>query len=87
MERETEASMTQEIAELKMKQMQEDISEIKQQIKELPKEIASQLNESIELKMQVKMNDLEKRFYKWVTGLTISVIGCLVGLIIKFLMG
>lgn len=62
MENETEASMNPEIAEIKINIMQEDISEIKEQLKELPNEIAEKLNETLELKMQVKISDLEKRF-------------------------
>lgn len=79
--------MTPDIAEIKINSMQEDISEIKAQLKALPKEIAEQLNETIDLKLQAKLGDLEKRFYKWVTGLTFGIISCLAGLIIKFITG
>ena len=79
--------MTEEITNLKIEQMQGDITEIKEQLKELPNEIAGKINETLELKMEIKVQDLEKRFYKWVTGLSIGIISCLVGLIISFIKG
>ena len=87
MENETEMPMNPEIAEIKINIMQEDISEIKEQLKALPNEIAEKLNETLELKMQVKISNMEKRFFKWVTGLTIGIISCLVGLVIKYILG
>lgn len=74
------------------KSVQKDIDEIKQQISNLPDEIVKRLNETTDLKIQNKVQDLETRLakresdmYRWIIGLLIgsgvSLIISVIGLV------
>lgn len=67
-----------ETTEIKIKNLDTDMAEIKQQLQDLPDQITARLNENIELKISLAKKDLEMKFYKAVAGLT-------GGLIIEFI--
>lgn len=67
-----------ETTEIRIKNLDTDMAEIKQQLQDLPDQITARLNENIELKISLAKKDLEMKFYKAVAGLT-------GGLIIEFI--
>lgn len=72
--------------ELKIKNLVEDISEIKSELRALPETITKSLTETINLKIDLAIKDLEMRFFKYITGLAIGVLSTGAGLIIKYIL-
>ena len=72
-----------ETTDLKIKNLDTDISEIKSQLTDLPDIITKRLNENIELKISLAKKDIEMKFYKYITGLSIGLLGELLIMLIK----
>ncbi|VVB60785.1 Uncharacterised protein [uncultured archaeon] len=69
-----------------MDNLKESFAGINKRLDDLPDEIIGRLNETIDLKIQTKVQNLENRINHQVIGLTISIIGTLVGVIISIAM-
>lgn len=65
--------------------MKEDIDEMKKELKTLPDEISARVDKTMELKIQVAVKDIEMRFYKWLTGITIGLLVTAAGLIYELI--
>ncbi len=65
--------------------METDIREIKQDVKDMPNQIADRINESIDMKIKLAITETEKKYQAKLIGLLLAVIGEGVGLVISFL--
>lgn len=65
--------------------MENDIKEIKTDVKSMPDQIASRINESIDMKIKLAITETEKKYQAKLIGLLLAIIGEGVGLVISFL--
>ena len=65
--------------------MESDIKEIKSDVKSMPEQIASRINESIDMKIKLAITETEKKYQAKLIGLLLAIIGEGVGLVISFL--
>ena len=79
--------MTDELIEEKVKQVEADIKEIKEDLKTMPDKIAEKVNESVDMKIKLAIAETEKKYQAKLIGLLIAVLGEGVALLIKFIMG
>ena len=77
--------MTEELIEEKVKQMETDIKEIKDDIKNMPEEKAKKNNDSVDMKIKLAISETEKKYMGKFIALLIGLIGEGVGLILSFL--
>ena len=77
--------MTDELIEARFTAMESDIREIKQDIKEMPDQIAQKVNESVDMKIKLAIAETEKKYMGKFIALLIGLIGEAVGLIISFI--
>lgn len=77
--------MTDELIEARFTAMESDIKEIKQDIKEMPEQIAQKVNESVDMKIKLAIAETEKKYMGKFIALLIGLIGEAVGLIISFI--
>ena len=77
--------MTEELIEEKVKQLESDIKEIKDDIKKMPEEIASKINDSVDMKIKLAIVETEKKYMGKFIALLIGLIGEGIGLIISFI--
>lgn len=79
--------MNDESTEIKLRTVENDITEIKQQLLNLPDAITARMNETVELKISLGKADLEKKFYKAIAGVTggliLEFVGMLLSLFLK----
>lgn len=77
--------MTNEMIEAKVAAMENDIREIKTDVKNMPEEIAKKINESIDMKIKLAITETEKKYQAKLIGLLLAIIGEGIGLVISFL--
>ena len=84
--------MTDELIESRFTTMENDIKEIKSDIKNMPEQIAQKVNESVDMKIKLalsqtenKISEIEKKYMGKFIALLIELIGEAVGLIISFI--
>lgn len=76
--------MTAEEMKVKVNQMEQDLKEIKDDLKNMPEQIASKINENVELKIKLAISEVEKKYQLKFIGMLLGIIGEAVGLIISF---
>ena len=77
--------MTDELIEARFTAMESDIKEIKQDVKDMPQQIANKINESVDMKIKLAISETEKKYMGKFIALLIGLIGEGVGLIISFI--
>ena len=77
--------MTEELIKAKVETMEKDISEIKQDLKALPDQVVSKINENVDIKIKLAISETEKKYQSKLIGLLIAIIGEAVGLIVSFI--
>lgn len=77
--------MTEAVIETKITTMENDIREIKTDIKGMPEKIADKINESVDMKIKLAISETEKKYMGKFIALLIGLIGEAVGLIISFI--
>lgn len=83
MDENTEARLI--ATEQRVAAMESDIKEIKNDVKSMPEQIASRINESIDMKIKLAITETEKKYQAKLIGLLLAIIGEGVGLVISFL--
>lgn len=78
--------MTAEEMKVKVTQMEQDLKEIKDDLKNMPEQIAAKINENVELKIRLAISEAEKKYQLKFIGMLLGIIGEAVGLIISFFM-
>jgi len=79
--------MNDEVLGEKVKQLEADIKEIKDDLKTMPDKIAEKVNESVDIKIKLAISETEKKYQAKLIGLLIAILGEGVALLIKFIMG
>ena len=79
--------MTEEVITERVKQVEADIKEIKDDLKTMPDKIAEKINESVDIKIKLAISETEKKYQAKLIGLLIAILGEGVALLIKFIMG
>ena len=79
--------MTDEVITEKVKQLEADIKEIKDDLKTMPDKIAEKINDSVDMKIKLAISETEKKYQAKLIGLLIAILGEGVALLIKFIMG
>ena len=79
--------MNDEVLGEKVKQLEADIKEIKEDLKTMPDKIAEKVNESVDMKIKLAITETEKKYQAKLIGLLIAILGEGVALLIKFIMG
>ena len=77
--------MNDEIAELKMSNLENDVTEIKSTLKDLPDLISNRLDESIDLKIENAKKDIKIDFYKWLVPIILGLLFNCAGVIFNFI--
>ncbi len=77
--------MTEELIKAKVETMEKDISEIKQDLKDLPEQIVKKINENVDMKIRLAISETEKKYQTKFIGMLLAIIGEAAGLIISFL--
>lgn len=79
--------MNDEVIGEKVKQLEADIKEIKDDLKTMPDKIAEKINDSVDIKIKLAIAETEKKYQAKLIGLLIAILGEGVALLIKFIMG
>jgi hypothetical protein len=79
--------MNEEVITERVKQVEADIKEIKDDLKTMPDKIAEKINDSVDIKIKLAISETEKRYQAKLIGLLIAILGEGVALLIKFIMG
>ena len=79
--------MNDEVINEKVKQLEADIKEIKDDLKTMPDKIAEKINDSVDMKIKLAISETEKKYQAKLIGLLIAILGEGVALLIKFIMG
>ena len=79
--------MGEEVIMERVKQVEADIKEIKDDLKTMPDKIAEKINESVDIKIKLAISETEKKYQAKLIGLLIAILGEGVALLIKFIMG
>ena len=79
--------MNEEVIEERVKQLEADIKEIKDDLKTMPDKIAEKINDSVDMKIKLAISETEKKYQAKLIGLLIAILGEGVALLIKFIMG
>ena len=79
--------MGDEVINERVKQVEADIKEIKDDLKTMPDKIAQKVNESVDIKIKLAIAETEKKYQAKLIGLLIAILGEGVALLIKFIMG
>ena len=78
--------MTAEEVKVKVTSMEQDLKEIKDDLKAMPEQIANKINESVDLKIKLALAEAEKKYQAKFIGMLLGIIGEAVGLAISFFM-
>ena len=78
--------MTAEETKAKVVAMEQDLKEIKEDLKAMPEQIASKINESIDLKIKLALAETEKKYQGKFISMLLAIIAEGLGLIISFFM-
>ena len=76
--------MTAEETKAKVVAMEQDLKEIKDDIKAMPEQIVAKINENVELKIKLALAEAEKKYQAKFIGMLLGIIGEAVGLIVSF---
>lgn len=79
--------MGEEVINERVKQVEADIKEIKDDLKTMPDKIAEKINDSVDMKIKLAISETEKKYQAKLIGLLIAILGEGVALLIKFIMG
>ena len=79
--------MNEEVITERVKQLEADIKEIKDDLKSMPDKIAEKVNTSVDMKIRLAIAETEKKYQTKLIGLLIAILGEGVALLIKFIMG
>lgn len=79
--------MNEEVITERVKQVESDIKEIKDDLKTMPDKIAEKINDSVDMKIKLAISETEKKYQAKLIGLLIAILGEGVALLIKFIMG
>jgi hypothetical protein len=79
--------MNEEVITERVKQVEADIKEIKDDLKTMPDKIAEKINDSVDIKIKLAISETEKKYQAKLIGLLIAILGEGVALLIKFIMG
>ena len=79
--------MNDEVINEKVKQLEADIKEIKDDLKTMPDKIAEKINDSVDMKIKLAISETEKKYQAKLIGLLVAILGEGVALLIKFIMG
>ena len=79
--------MNEEVITERVKQLEADIKEIKDDLKTMPDKIAEKINDSVDMKIKLAISETEKKYQAKLIGLLIAILGEGVALLIKFIMG
>lgn len=79
--------MNEEVITERVKQVEADIKEIKDDLKSMPDKIAEKINDSVDMKIKLAISETEKKYQAKLIGLLIAILGEGVALLIKFIMG
>ena len=79
--------MNEEVITERVKQVEADIKEIKDDIKTMPDRIVEKINDSVDMKIKLAISETEKKYQAKLIGLLIAILGEGVALLIKFIMG
>lgn len=79
--------MNEEVITERVKQVEADIKEIKDDLKTMPDKIAEKIKESVDIKIKLAIAETEKKYQAKLIGLLIAILGEGVALLIKFIMG
>jgi hypothetical protein len=79
--------MNEEVITERVKQVEADIKEIKDDLKTMPDKIAEKINDSVDMKIKLAITETEKKYQAKLIGLLIAILGEGVALLIKFIMG
>ena len=79
--------MNEEVITERVKQVEADIKEIKDDLKTMPDKIAEKINDSVDMKIKLAISETEKKYQAKLIGLLIAILGEGVTLLIKFIMG
>ena len=76
--------MTAEEMKVKVTAMEQDLKEIKDDLKSMPEQIAAKINENVELKIKLAITEAEKKYQAKFIGMLLGIIGEAIGLLISF---
>lgn len=79
--------MNEEVITERVKQVEADIKEIKDDLKTMPDKIVEKINDSVDMKIKLAISETEKKYQAKLIGLLIAILGEGVALLIKFIMG
>ena len=79
--------MNEEVITERVKQVEADIKEIKDDLKTMPDKIAEKINDSVDMKIKLAISETEKKYQAKLIGLLIAILGEGVALLVKFIMG
>ena len=79
--------MGEEVINERVKQVEADIKEIKDDLKTMPDKIAEKINDSVDMKIALAISETEKKYQAKLIGLLIAILGEGIALLIKFIMG
>lgn len=79
--------MGDEVITERVKQVEADIKEIKDDLKTMPDRIVEKINETVDMKIKLAISETEKKYQAKLIGLLIAILGEGVALLIKFIMG
>ena len=79
--------MNEEVITERVKQVEADIKEIKDDLKTMPDKIAEKIKDSVDMKIKLAISETEKKYQAKLIGLLIAILGEGVALLIKFIMG
>ena len=79
--------MNEEVITERVKQVEADIKEIKDDLKTMPDKIAEKINDSVDMKIKLAISETEKKYQAKLIGLLVVILGEGVALLVKFIMG
>ena len=78
--------MTAEEMKAKVISMEQDLKEIKDDLKAMPEQIATKINESVDLKIKLALAETEKKYQAKFISMLLAIIAEGIGLIFSFFM-
>lgn len=78
--------MTAEEMKVKVTAMEQDLKEIKDDLKAMPDQIAEKIDKSVDLKIKLAITETEKKYQGKFIALLLGIIGEAVGLIVSFIL-
>ena len=78
--------MTAEEMKVKVTSMGQDLKEIKDDLKAMPEQIATKINESVDLKIKLALAETEKKYQAKFISMLLAIIAEGIGLIFSFFM-